>query len=54
MTEVLYCPKTNEIYLSYGTYSFDGSTMTLTLYLMSGSKELTKINAKDLVHLGWL
>jgi hypothetical protein len=63
MTEVLYDPINNEIYLFNGMFEVDTKGYTVTIYV-AGSKKLgialksdcnfLKVDAKSLVHIGWL
>lgn len=52
--EVLYCPKNNELLLFTGCYEFDVKNKTMTLYIQTRSKKMKKIEASELVHIGWL
>jgi hypothetical protein len=54
MSEVLYSPKHNEIFIFTGCFSYDDKKKTMTLYVFSGKKGYATIKAKDLVHIGWL
>lgn len=63
MTEVLYDPINNELYLFNGMFEVDAKKHTMTIYVMSAkklgmalkSKDKTfKVDAKSLVHIGWL
>ena len=63
MTEVLYDPINNEIYLFDGKFEVDTKRHTITIYVMSSEKlgmalkskdKTIKVNAKALVHIGWL
>lgn len=63
MTEVLYDPINNEIYLFNGKFEVDTKRMTIIIYV-TGSKKLgmalkskdktIKVNFKKVVHIGWL
>lgn len=63
MNEVLYDPVNNELYLFNGIFEVDIKRHTMTIYV-AGSKKLgmalksdsnfLKVNAKSLVHIGWL
>jgi hypothetical protein len=63
MTEVLYDPINNELYLFNGMFEVDTKRHIMTIYVMSAkklgmtlkSKDKTfKVNTKELVHIGWL
>jgi len=63
MTEVLYCPINNELLLFTGMFEVDTRRHTMTIYVMRSkklgmalkSKDKTfKVDAKSLVHIGWL
>lgn len=63
MTEVLYDPINNELYLFNGMFEVDMKRHTMTIYVMRSkklgmalkSKDKTfKVDAKSLVHIGWL
>ena len=60
MTEILYSPKHNELFLFTGQYEFNPNDQTMTLYLITKRRKsvlpstLVKIEAKDLIHVGWL
>jgi hypothetical protein len=52
MTEVLYCPKSNKLFLFSGNFRLDLEAKTVTLFL--SGKGTKKIEATELVHIGWL
>ena len=63
MTEVLYDPINNELYLFNGMFEVDTKRHTMTIYVMSAKKlgmalkskdKVLKVNTKELVHIGWL
>lgn len=63
MTEVLYDPTNNEIYLFNGKFEVDTEKLTMTIYVVGykklgmalKSKDKTfKVNVKKLIHIGWL
>jgi hypothetical protein len=54
MTEILYCPKNNELLLFTGAIELDVQTKTVILYLQTSRKRMKKIEAGELVHIGWL
>ena len=54
MTEVLYCPINNEIFLFTGCYELDVQTKTMLLYLQTNRKRIKIAEASQLVHIGWL
>lgn len=55
MTEVLYCPVTNEIFIFSGLFELNANKKVMTIYVYGRSGyKITKINAKSLTHLGWL
>lgn len=63
MIEVLYDPINNEIYLFNGKFEVDTKRLTITIYVMGYKKlgmalksknKTIKVNAKDVVHIGWL
>lgn len=54
MIEVLYSPEHNELYVFTGCYEYNAETNTMILYLMTNRKKCVTIQAKDLVHVGWL
>ena len=54
MTEILYCPKNNELLLFTGCYELDVQTKTMILYLQTRRKRMVTVAASELVHIGWL
>jgi hypothetical protein len=54
MTEILYCPKNNELLLFTGCYELDTQSKTMTLYLQTRRKRMVIAKASELVHIGWL
>jgi len=54
MTEILYCPKNNELLLFTGGYEVDMQNNTMVLYLQARRKRMKLIEASELVHIGWL
>jgi hypothetical protein len=54
MTEILYCPKNNELLLFTGAFVLDLQTKTMILYLQTRRKRIVTIAAYHLVHIGWL
>jgi hypothetical protein len=54
MTEILYCPKNNELLLFTGAYELDSKSKTMILYIQTSRKRMKKIEASELVHIGWL
>ena len=53
MTEVLYCPKNNELFL-FGSFKLDTKNKTMILYLQTSRKRMKRVEASELVHIGWL
>lgn len=54
MTEILYCPKNNELLLFTGAYELDTQSKTMILYLQTRRKRMVTVEASKLVHIGWL
>jgi hypothetical protein len=54
MTEILYCPKNNELLLFTGAYEFNVQTKTMILYMQTKRKRMVTVAASELVHIGWL
>ena len=54
MTEILYCPKNNELLLFSGACELDVQNNTMILYIHISRKRMKKIEASELVHIGWL
>ncbi len=54
MTEILYCPKKNELLLFTGCYELDMQNNTMVLYLQTRRKRMVTVAANELVHIGWL
>lgn len=63
MTEVVYDPINNEIYLFDGKFEVDTKKHRLIVYVTGSTKlgmalkskdKTIKVNAEELVHLGWL
>jgi hypothetical protein len=54
MTEILYCPKNNELLLFTGCYELDMQYNTMVLYLQTRRKRMVTVAASELVHIGWL
>jgi hypothetical protein len=54
MTEILYCPKNNELLLFTGAYEVDVQNKIMILYIQTSRKRMKKIEASKLVHIGWL
>ena len=54
MTEVLYCPVNNELFLYTGCYEINIQTNTMTLYLQTTHKRVKIVDANQLKHIGWL
>jgi hypothetical protein len=53
MTEILYCPKNNELLL-FGSFKLDAKNKTMILYLQTRRKRMKAVEASELVHIGWL
>ena len=55
MTEILYCPVSNELVLFSGIFEVDAEKKAMVLYIY-GRKgcEVKKLSSKNLVHIGWL
>lgn len=53
MTEVLYCPINNELFLLIGS-SYNAKTNTITLSLYPKTKGVKIKDVSQLVHIGWL
>lgn len=54
MTEVLYCPINDELLLFTGACELDLKRNTMILYIHTSRKGMKKIEAGELVHIGWL
>jgi hypothetical protein len=54
MTEILYCPKNNELLLFTGAYELNTQNNTMILYLWTRRKRMVIAKASELVHIGWL
>jgi hypothetical protein len=54
MTEILYCPKNNELLLFTGCYELDVKVKTRILYVWTRRKRMLTVAARELVHIGWL
>ena len=54
MTEILYCPKNNELLLFTGACELELKRNTMILYIQTSRKRMKKIEASELVHIGWL
>lgn len=54
MTEVLYCPINNQIFLFTGAFEVDAENKILKVYLQTNRKRIKIIEATQLVHIGWL
>lgn len=54
MTEVLYCPINNELFLFTGCYELDVQKKIMLLYLQTTRKHIKIVEADQLVHIGWL
>ncbi len=54
MTEILYCPKNNELLLFTGACELDTKKKTMVLYLQTRRKRMVNVAASELVHIGWL
>lgn len=54
MTEVLYCPVSNEFLLFYGLFEIDTDKNLMTLYVHGNRNKFKRIDAKQLIHIGWL
>ena len=54
MTEILYCPKNNELLLFTGACEVDTQSKTVILYLQTRRKRIVTVAASELVHIGWL
>lgn len=55
MTEVLYCPINNELFLFTGKYKLDKKSMRITICLQCNNpRKKREINVKSLKHIGWL
>jgi hypothetical protein len=54
MTEILYCPKNNELLLFTGAYEFNTQNNTMILYLWTRRKRMVTVAASKLIHIGWL
>jgi hypothetical protein len=54
MTEILYCPKNNELLLFTGAYELDTQNKIMILYLQARRRRMVTVAASELVHIGWL
>jgi hypothetical protein len=54
MTEILYCPKNNELLLFTGAYQLDTQSKTMILYLEARRKRIMIAKVSELLHIGWL
>jgi len=54
MTEILYCPINNQLFLFTGCYELDIQTKTMLLYLQTNRKRRKVVEATQLIHIGWL
>ena len=54
MTEVLYCPINNELFLFTGCYELDVQTNEMILYLHTNRNGIKIVEAAQLVHIGRL
>jgi hypothetical protein len=54
MTEILYCPINNELFLFTGCYEINTQTNTMLLYLQTICKRVKIVDASQLTHIGWL
>lgn len=59
MTEVLYDPINNEIYLFDGKFEFDENSKKIIICLITdkvlkNETKLVKVNPDQLFHIGWL
>jgi hypothetical protein len=54
MTEILYCPKNNELLLFTGACELDTQSKTMILYLQARRKRMVVAKASELIHIGWL
>jgi hypothetical protein len=54
MTEILYCPKNNELLLFSGCFELDVQTKTMIIYVQTRRKRMKTIEAGEIVHVGWL
>jgi hypothetical protein len=54
MTEILYCPKNNELLLFTGAFELDTKSKTMILYLQTRRKRMKAVAVSELVHIGWL
>ena len=55
MTEILYCPMSNELVLFSGIFEVDAEKKVMTLYVYGKNRKGVRLlNSKNLVHIGWL
>lgn len=55
MTEVLYCPVSNRIFLFSGVFELDTEKKVMTLYVYGEKRrDIELLDSKNLVHIGWL
>jgi hypothetical protein len=54
MTEILYCPKNNELVLFSGACEVDVQNKIMILYIQTSRKRMKRVEASELVHIGWL
>jgi len=54
MTEILYCPKNNELVLFSGACEVDVQNKIVILYIQTSRKRMRGVEASELVHIGWL
>ena len=54
MTEILYDPINNELFLFTGAFEVDVEKKTMTLYLQTRRKRIKIVEATQLAHIGWL
>lgn len=54
MTEVLYCPINNQLFLFTGAFEVDAENKILKVYLQTQGKRIKVVEAINLIHIGWL
>jgi len=54
MIEILYSPKHDELFLFTGAYEIDDRDKVMTLYLIKRKNSFVTVDAKDLIHVGYL
>jgi hypothetical protein len=53
MTEILYSAKHDRMFLFTGSFKIDFKTKRIVIYVQNRGKKV-KLNATDLIHIGWL